>query len=111
MLKQAVIDLAATGTAIVFSSHQMDHVEQLCENICILREGKTVVQGNLTNIKQSYGKKNLRIYADESLQFLENFDGVVNYESLIGGCLLQIENETVSQDIFNALQGKGFIRR
>jgi len=47
LLKQAVLDLKESGTTIVFSSHRMEHVEQLCENLCILNKGKTVLQGSL----------------------------------------------------------------
>lgn len=111
MLKAAVTDIADSGTTIVFSSHQMDHVEQLCENICILRKGNAVVQGNLRDIKQSFGKKNVRILADMSLEFLENIEGVIRFTPIIGGCDLQIANETVSQAIFSALHGKGFVRK
>jgi len=111
MLKEAVIDIAKTGTAIVFSSHQMDHVEQLCENICILREGEAVVHGNLGEIKHSFGKKNLNIYGDLSCEFLREMPGVARYQEVIGGCKLQIEGEEVAAQIFSALQDKGFVRR
>lgn len=111
MMKDAVYELVKTGTSIVFSSHQMDHVEQMCENICILREGKAVVQGNLADIKQSFGKKNLNIYGDFPLDFLQTKPGVIRYQERIGGCQLQIENESVAANIFAALQGKGFVRR
>src|SRR5690625_7860517 len=59
MLKEAVLDLKNAGTSIVFSSHQMEHVEELCENVCILRDGNAVVQGNLADIKRSYRKRNV----------------------------------------------------
>lgn len=111
MLKKAVTDIANSGTTIVFSSHQMEHVEQLCENICILRKGKAVVKGNLADIKQSFGKKNLNIYGDIPFDFLQRMSGVIRYQEVVGGCTLQIENEEVSQQIFASLQGKGFIRR
>lgn len=111
MLKKAVTDIAKNGTTIVFSSHQMEHVEQLCENICILREGKTVVHGNLAGIKQSFGKKNLKVYGDMSFDFLQEIDGIVRYQEVVGGCTLQIENEAVAERIFASLQGKGFVRR
>lgn len=111
MMKEAVVDIKETGTSIVFSSHQMEHVEELCENLCILREGNAVVQGNLTEIKRSYGKKNLMIHADDSLEFLRELDGVVRYKPVIGGCELQILNEDVSQHIFEKLQGHGFVRK
>ena len=51
LLKEAVISLKNSGVSIVFSSHRMEHVEELCENLCILQKGKPVVQGNLKDIK------------------------------------------------------------
>lgn len=111
MLKEAVVDLKEMGTSIVFSSHQMDHVEEMCEHLCILQRGKAVVQGSLREIKASYGKKNLRIHADVSLDFLKEHPGVAAYKKITAGCELQIDNEDVSQSIFSNLQEKGFIRK
>ncbi|GIO25673.1 ABC transporter ATP-binding protein [Ornithinibacillus bavariensis] len=111
MLKEAVIDLKNEGTSIVFSSHRMEHVEELCENLCILQKGNPVVQGSLRQIKRSFGKKNLAIHADIALDFLKDFQGVVRYKQTPEGCLLQITSEAVSQEIFQALQGKGFVRK
>lgn len=111
LMKEAVMDLNKQGTTIVFSSHQMSHVEELCRHVCILQHGKPVVQGALTDIKTSFGKKNLTILGDVSFDFLQSMPGVVKYTEIIGGCRLQIENEDVSQQIFNGLQGKGFIRK
>lgn len=112
MLKEAIHDIKNTGTSIVFSSHQMDHVEELCENLCILREGNAVVKGNLTEIKRTYGKKNLLIQADGSLEFLKDIEGVVQYKQVIGGCELQIVHEEVSQRILDKVQDQGgFIRK
>jgi len=111
VLKKAVIDLKESGTSIVFSSHQMDHVEELCENLCILHKGSTVVEGSLRSIKHAYGKKNLVIHAGVSLDFLREFPGVTMFRKITEGCELQIENEAVSQTIFEELQGIGFIRK
>lgn len=111
MLKEAVVDLKEQGTSIVFSSHRMEHVEELCENLCILHKGKDVVKGRLRDIKRSFGKKNLIIHGDISFEFLQAHPGVLHYKKLAEGCELQIENENVSQAIFSKLQGQGFIRK
>src|SRR5690625_1340021 len=111
MLKEAVVDLKEQGTSIVFSSHQMDHVEELCKHLCILHKGSTVVQGSLRDVKDAFGKKNLVIHAVFPLEFLRDFQGVVSYKKSAEGCELQIENEAVSQEIFAALHGKGFVRK
>lgn len=111
MLKKAVIDLKNKGTSIVFSSHRMDHVEELCEHICILREGKAVVQGNLQDIKQSFGKKNIIIHSEDELQFLQEVEGVLDFKATMQGCVLQIEEERIARNVFQALQGAVFVRK
>lgn len=110
MLKQAVHDLKVEGTSIVFSSHRMEHVEELCEHLCILQKGSPVVHGRLKDIKRSFGKKNVRVITDFDTSYLEEIAGVTKYKPLTEGCELQIENEEISQHIFTALQGKGFVR-
>ena len=60
-LKKCILELKAAGKTIIFSSHRMDHVEELCDELIILNEGKTVLQGNLQEIIQTYeinGKTN-----------------------------------------------------
>ncbi|WP_028781948.1 ABC transporter ATP-binding protein [Thalassobacillus devorans] len=109
-LKKAVIDLKEQGTTIVFSSHRMEHVEELCEHLCILQIGRPVVQGKLKEIKRSFGKKNLRIHADFDVAHVKEVPGVVKYKHTGEGCELQIENESVAQRVFDTLHGKGFVR-
>ncbi|MFB1081448.1 ABC transporter ATP-binding protein [Jeotgalibacillus sp. JSM ZJ347] len=111
LLKKAVDDLKNQGTTIVFSSHRMEHVEELCESLCIIHKGSPIVQGKLNEIKRDFGKKNLLIKANFDLAGLEALPGVVKVKKLIGGAELQIENEEVSQDILSYLQPKGFIRQ
>ncbi|RSL33704.1 ATP-binding cassette domain-containing protein [Salibacterium salarium] len=111
LLKQAVIELKENGTSIVFSSHRMEHVEELCEYLCILEKGKPIVQGKLAEIKRSFGKKNLRIHADFSLAYLEKMNGVLKYQPMTNGCSLQIKQEDVAKQIFDTLQYKGFVRK
>lgn len=111
MLKEAVVQLKEQGTSIVFSSHRMDHVEELCEHLCILQNGKPVVHGALKEIKRTFGKKNLFIHADFDLNYLRDIAGVVNYKDTPEGCELQIETEEIAEKAFAALQDKGFVRK
>lgn len=53
-LKKCIVELKQSGKTIVFSSHRMDHVEELCDDIVILDKGKTVLKGNLQTIKETY---------------------------------------------------------
>lgn len=111
LLKEAVIDLKNNGTTIVFSSHRMEHVEELCEYLCIMHRGKPVVYGALKEIKRSFGKKNVVIHADFPLDELSGFLGVVKAKRTAEGIHLQIELEEVSQRILAHIANKGFIRK
>ncbi|MGD7010218.1 ABC transporter ATP-binding protein [Metabacillus sp. 84] len=111
MLKEAVEELRQQGTSIVFSSHRMEHVEELCNHLCIMHKGKPVVHGGLKEIKRSFGKKNVIIHADFDLSYLSELPGVVKAKKISEGIRLQVTGEEVSQDILLAIQNKGFIRR
>src|SRR5699024_7473962 len=111
MLKSAMTDLKEQANSIVFTSHCIDHLDELCDHLCIIQKVKPVVQGELREIKLSFGKKNLIIHGDVFLDFLEDYPGVLRFRKVMQGCQLQIENEAVSQQIFSELQGKGFIRK
>lgn len=111
MLQEAVIDLQKKGTTIVFSSHQMAQVEQLCRELCILVQGEAVVKGNLSDIKKSYGKKNIIIHSVDALDFVESLEGVTNFRSFVDGCEFQVIDEGLSQQILQMVQNQCFIRR
>ncbi|MGG1685631.1 ABC transporter ATP-binding protein [Pseudalkalibacillus sp. NRS-1564] len=111
VLKEAVLDLKNAGTTILFSSHRMEHVEELCEHLCILHKGKAVVSGNLKEIKRSYGKKNIIIDVDFNLTFLENIEGVHHIKQGMNYSTVQIANEQVSQKVLHELMNKGFVRK
>jgi ABC-2 type transport system ATP-binding protein len=111
LLKDAVVELKNEGTSIVFSSHRMEHVEELCDNLCIMHKGKPVVHGGLREIKRSFGKKNVIVHADFDLSHLKEIAGVVKTKTTAEGMHLQVESESISQAILEALSGRGFVRK
>lgn len=111
LLKEAVLHLKENGTTIVFSSHRMEHVEEMCEHLCIMHQGKPIVHGSLKEIKRSFGKKNLIIHADFNMEFLKGYSGVTKAKQTPEGIHLQIEGEYVAENILNDIVGKGFVRK
>ena len=111
LLKDAVLELKNRGTTIIFSSHRMEHAEELCEHLCIMDHGKPVVHGALKDIKQSFGKKNLVIHSDFDMQFLEEVDGVSKLRPTSEGVRLQIENEQVAEKKKKRVFERGFVRK
>lgn len=59
LLKDVVKEEINRGKIVLFSSHQMNYIEEFCDNIAILNGGKVVLQGNLHNIKRNYTRDKL----------------------------------------------------
>lgn len=57
--KKMVLEQKEKGKVIIFSSHRMEHVEQLCDDILLMDKGKEILKGNLKEIKAKYGNKEL----------------------------------------------------
>ena len=67
ILKNVIIDLVSKGKYIIMSSHQMTSIEEFCTDILILNKGKTVLKGNLKEIKDGYNANRLEISTDKNI--------------------------------------------
>ena len=61
------------GKILIFSSHQMSYVEEFCDSIAIIHEGKVVLTGDLKEIKRSYPRNKLKIYSSNEEKILEDY--------------------------------------
>ena len=79
LFKSVIKEEIAKEKYIILSSHQMATVEEFCSDITILDKGKTVLQGNLNNIKKDYGRVNLILKTEEDIEdVIQKYDLVVN---------------------------------
>src|SRR5699024_5572567 len=63
-LKEIVLELRDKGKTILFSTHRMERVEQMCDEICLFNRGRAVLKGNLRKIKKSFGQNTVNIEFD-----------------------------------------------
>ena len=110
MLKAAILDFRNDGATIVFSSHRMDHVEELCEQLSIIDKGKQIVSGTLRDVKRSFSKQNVRIHSDNDLSQLESISGVTSVHNTVEGAIFQVETEDVANKLLTAALQSGPIR-
>lgn len=66
LFKSIIREEIAKGKYLIMSSHQMATIEEFCKDITILNRGKAVLQGDLNEIKKSYGRVNMMVKCDES---------------------------------------------
>jgi ABC-2 type transport system ATP-binding protein len=88
----------------------MDHVEELCEQLCIMHHGEAIVGGSLREVKRGFGRQNVRLKADFDLSFLSQIEGVNSFKPSIEGGLFQISEESTAHALLRAALTKGEIR-
>jgi ABC-2 type transport system ATP-binding protein len=78
ILKEAFGEMKDRGKTLVFSTHQMETVEELCESIAILDRGRVVVSGSVRDVRRSTGRQMVRVAVegDPEMAWLDGVDGV-----------------------------------
>ena len=80
ILKNVIIDLVKMGKYIIMSSHQMASIEEFCTDILILNKGKTVLKGNLKEIKEGYKANRLELSTDKNIdEFIKEFNMEIEF--------------------------------
>ena len=102
-LKEAVISLRESGTTVVFSTHDMDMAEKMCDTIFMIFKGKKVLDGSLSSIQSEYAVDLVRVQFDDSSAGLPALPGVSNVVSNGPFYEFQIDDIDQSQQILNQL--------
>lgn len=110
MLKAAILDFRSNGATILFSSHRMDHVEELCEQLSIVHQGKQIVNGKLRDVKRSFGKQNVRIHSENDLSLLDHVVGVESVHKFVEGAVYQVTSEETANVLLTEALKTGPIR-
>jgi ABC-2 type transport system ATP-binding protein len=111
MLKKAVKDLNSEGATIIFSTHRMEHVEELCEELCILNKGRQVVSGNIDQIKDDFGQKDIIIEGEHDVSFIKAMPGVLDVKKIRNKTTVKIADEQFAEPIFNEVVKLGYFKR
>ena len=103
LLKNIIIDLVKEGRYVIMSAHQMSTIEEFCSDILILNKGKTVLQGNLREIKDQYPANRVQIETNESIT--ENIAklGLEIENEKNNEYTIKIDNEEQAHNLLNEL--------
>jgi ABC-2 type transport system ATP-binding protein len=107
LLASVVKEQLKEGKTIIFSSHQMGHVEQFCEDICILKRGQIMVSGNLRDIKSSYGRHNLVLRSEVDLTTHLAVAGLKPVNIGIHEWLIKVKEEQHAHELLLQLTREG----
>lgn len=85
LLKEVVRELIEKGKIVLFSSHQMNYIEEFCDDIVILQDGHIVLAGSINEIVKSYPRNRLKVISKEEETILrqETYDMETEKEAII----------------------------
>ncbi|MDD4923890.1 MAG: ATP-binding cassette domain-containing protein [Dehalococcoidales bacterium] len=103
LLKGLIKELKEQGKSIIFSTHQMNQVEELCDRLFMINKGSKVLYGNLDDIKQKYRDNSVFITYEGNIGALK---GVTDSRQKDGYTEFFLDNKTAPQDILQQLIDK-----
>jgi ABC-2 type transport system ATP-binding protein len=105
---QVLVDQARAGCCVLFSSHQLDQVEDLCEQVTIIDHGRLVVTGTVDELATSGGRRLLvRIDGDRTAEWARQLPGVTVSEVEGGAVRLVLDSAVDSDDVLRAAMRAG----
>ena len=107
IIKNIINDLARDGKYVIMSAHQMTTIEEFCSDILILNKGKTVLQGNLKDIRNSYPANRLIVETNKDIsKYLKDFQ----IENTIDNkYVLKIDNEEKAHNLLSEIVKDGVL--
>jgi len=111
LLKDAILLLKEKGVTILFSSHQMDNVEELCDHLCLLKRGVSLFSGSLLDLKKQYGKTKLTLRTNVPISELEKMAGVKEVKVDRDECILTLMDESFAESIFEVVSNGRYIEK
>lgn len=111
LLKNAILLLKDQGMTILFSSHQMDNVEELCDHLCLLKRGESLFSGSLLDLKKQYGKTKLTLRTDIPQDELSRMEGVKIVRKDRDQYILTLMEERYAHGIFDRVSNGSYIEK
>ena len=104
LMKDVVASLRAQGSAIMFSTHQMTDVEELCDRVIMIDDGRVVLEGRLAEIKRRFAGSELFIASDQAPDAI---DGVLRSRRDGTGYVLRLADGYTPESVLRALLDRG----
>lgn len=102
LLKEVVKEEIAKGKILLFSSHQMNYIEEFCDSIAIMSAGRVAISGDLREIKRNYVRDRLVVTTEMSQAIMEDFgDACTVMEN--GSLLIRLASPKEKQAVMAAL--------
>lgn len=111
LLKEGIRFLRQNGTAIIFSSHDMTNIEDLSDQLVMLKDGQVVLNGKVNEIRQRFGDTRVYLRTDRfTATDLAAVPGVQRVTTRAGRLVLELTEPTVGHQIFELVTRDGYLQ-
>ncbi len=111
LLKDVLMELRQKNVAIIFSTHQMEQVEKMCDEICLINKGKPVLHGAIADIKKRYGKNSVHVEFDGDGGFLKALPIVRRADVYQNYAEIELADMSKTGELLKALNGQLDLRK
>lgn len=116
MLKDEILNLKAKGATILFSTHNMNSVEEICDEIVLINRAKNILSGKVQDIKQSYNNGYYEIAVHAGPNFMEVLKAeynLVDLYSVDNGLVrakIQVKHQITTNELLSSLMSHGTLK-
>ena len=103
LLKNIILELVKQGKYIIMSSHQMTSIEEFCTDVIILNKGKTVLKGNLNEIKNQYPSNKIELKVSANVDKIVENLGLKIVSNEDNNYIISITDETKGYELYKKL--------
>jgi ABC-2 type transport system ATP-binding protein len=93
LLKDLVVDLRRQGTTVVFSTHQMEQAQRLCDRLVLINRGRKLIEGTMDEIRSRFSSRILLMEGEGDFGFLASLPGVLDAYVTAGHARLEIATD------------------
>jgi len=106
LLKDIMLEMKESGVTIIFSTHRMEQIEMICDNICLINKAQSVLKGNLAEIKKNYGKNMIILEYDGDGRRIREFPEVDKIDDYGKYMEIKLKDRADPQKFLTFLAGK-----
>lgn len=103
-------EIVKTGRTLIFSSHQLDLVESICNKVVIIKDGSLVINGEVSKLLQSDNREIEMVTSSRDLTWITKVPGVEGYVKKEGRVHVNLAQPGVSQDLLQAALAEGELK-
>ncbi len=106
LLKDIMLEMKGEGVTIIFSTHRMEQVEMICDNICLINKAQSVLKGNLSEIKRNYGKNMIILEYDGDGRRIRDYSDIEKIDDYGRYMEIKLKDRADPQEFLAFLAGK-----